>query len=254
MTLTDLEYKDPLRLAWTPSVRPVSAALTEPGLIRDDDPVHLHRAVAEAMTVNETSFFRDRTTFDMLRDRILPDLIDRRRSSRRLRIWSAACSTGQEAYSLAMLLWEHLPEIMDWDLQILGTDISWRVLEYARKGRYSRLEVNHGLPARMLLKHMTRSDEGWQVNPGPRAMCKFQRLNLCASLAGLPVFDLILLRNVLFYFELRDHAALFGAVHHHMAEDGILVLGAVEQAEDATRLFEPEISGQAIFYRLAKVL
>ncbi len=145
-------------------------------LLQTDRPAHLHRAVAEAMTVNETSFFRDVKTFDLLRRAILPELVERRRQERRLRIWSAASSTGQEAYSLAMLLLEHVPEIERWDVKILGTDISQRVVAYAQRGRYRRLEVNRGLPARMLLKYLIRDEEEWEVSQNLRNLCEFQQL------------------------------------------------------------------------------
>jgi chemotaxis protein methyltransferase CheR len=218
-------------------------------LLRSDGPVHLHRAVAEAMTVNETSFFRDVKPFELLRETILPRLIESRRAERRLRIWSAASSTGQEAYSLAMLITEHLPEIAHWDVKIIGTDISRQVVEYARKGRYRRLEVNRGLPARMLLKYMTREDEEWEVQSQIRAMCEFQYANLCAALPALPVFDLVLLRNVLLYFSQEDRSAVFRDVHRQIATDGYLLLGNAEQAEESTSLFEVEFSASSYFYR-----
>src|SRR5216684_1590683 len=163
-------------------------------------PAHLHRAVAEAMTVNETSFFRDITMFEMLRQVVLPQLIEQRMEERRLRIWSAASSTGQEAYSLAMSLAEYFPDLAQWDVKIIGTDISRHVVDYARRGRYRRLEVNRGLPARMLLKYMEREGEEWAVCARVRSMCDFQYANLSTPLPKLPVFDLVLLRNVLLYF------------------------------------------------------
>jgi len=218
-------------------------------LLRSDRPAHLHRAVAEAMTINETSFFRDVKPFELLRETILPRLIDSRRKERRLRIWSAASSTGQEAYSLAMMITEHLPEIALWDVKIIGTDISRQVVEYARRGRYRRLEVNRGLPARMLLKHMTRDGEEWDIHPRIRAMCEFQCANLCASLPRLPVFDLVLLRNVLLYFSQEDRTAVFRDVHRQMAFDGYLLLGNAEQAEESTNLFTVEFSANSYFYR-----
>jgi chemotaxis protein methyltransferase CheR len=218
-------------------------------LLRSDRPAHLHRAVAEAMTINETSFFRDVKPFELLRETILPRLIDSRRRERRLRIWSAASSTGQEAYSLAMMITEHLPEIALWDVKIIGTDISRQVVEYARRARYRRLEVNRGLPARMLLKHMTRDGEEWEIHPRIRAMCEFHCANLCGTLPRLPVFDLVLLRNVLLYFSQEDRTAVFRDVHRQMAPDGYLLLGNAEQAEESTDLFGVEFSSNSYFYR-----
>jgi chemotaxis protein methyltransferase CheR len=223
-------------------------------LLRSDRPAHLHRAVAEAMTINETSFFRDVKPFELLRETILPRLIESRRRERRLRIWSAASSTGQEAYSLAMMITEHLPEIALWDVKVIGTDISRQVVEYARRGRYRRLEVNRGLPARMLLKHMTREGEEWEVSPRIRAMCEFQCANLCGLLPKLPVFDLVLLRNVLLYFSQEDRSKVFRDVHRHVAPDGYLLLGNAEQAEESTKLFEVEFSSNSYFYHPVRVV
>jgi chemotaxis protein methyltransferase CheR len=218
-------------------------------LLRSGRPAHLHREVAEAMTVNETSFFRDMQPFEMVREVIVPRLMEERRSERRLRIWSAASSTGQEAYSLAMLIAEHFPELASWDVKIVGTDISRQVVDYAQRGRYRRLEVNRGLPARMLLKYLTRVEEEWEVSPRIRAMCEFRYANLCGPLLDLPQFDLVLLRNVLLYFSQNDRGALFSDVHRKMMPNGYLVLGNAEQAEDSTGLFEVEFGAKCYFYR-----
>lgn len=218
-------------------------------MLKSDPPAHLHRAVAEAMTVNETSFFRDLNPFEMLRQSVLPRLMEQRKRERRLRIWSAASSTGQEAYSIAMLIAEHIPELAGWDVKILGTDISRYVVEYAQRARYRRLEVNRGLPARMLLKYMVRDGEEWEVGGQVRSMCEFQSVNLCAPLAVLPEFDLVLLRNVLLYFTQQDRTNLFREVHRKMSPEGYLVLGNAEQAEDSTNLFEVEFLSNCYCYR-----
>lgn len=218
-------------------------------LLKSDRSAHLQRAVAEAMTINETSFFRDLKPFDMLRESALPRLIAEREDQRRLRIWSAASSTGQEAYSLAMLLAEHFPMVAGWDVKIVGTDISQYVVEYAQRARYRRLEVNRGLPARMLMKYMVRDGDEWVVCERIRAMCEFRSANLCAPLPALPQFDLVLLRNVLLYFTRQDRTAVFQEVRRKMAPDGCLVLGNAEQAEDSTNLFEVEFSTNCYCYR-----
>jgi chemotaxis protein methyltransferase CheR len=217
--------------------------------LRSCTPAHLHRAVAEAMTVNETSFFRDVQPFEMLREVVVPNLIRERAEDRRLRIWSAASSTGQEAYSLAMLIAEHFPALATWDVRIIGTDISRQVVDYAQKGRYRRLEVNRGLPARMLLKYMIRTGEEWEVCPQIRSMCEFQYANLCAPPLQSPEFDLVLLRNVLLYFSQHDRGVVFSAVHMKMMPEGYLVLGNAEQAEDSTNLFDVEFAANCYFYR-----
>jgi chemotaxis protein methyltransferase CheR len=218
-------------------------------ILRVDRSPHLHRAVAEAMTINETSFFRDAALFEVLRKTILPRLIEANSAERRLRIWSAAASTGQEAYSVAMLLCEHFPDIANWDIKILATDISSHVAEYARRGLYRRIEVNRGLPARMLVKDLVRDGDVWEVAPRLRSMCDFQVANLCAPLPALPHFDLVLLRNVLLYFTPQDRNSVLQAVHRQIAPGGYLLLGASEQAEDSTDLFCAEFAGECYFYR-----
>jgi chemotaxis protein methyltransferase CheR len=218
-------------------------------LLKVDREPHLHRAVAEAMTINETSFFRDLKPFEMLRETIFPRLIEQRKEQRRLRIWSAASSTGQEAYSLAMLIAEHFPALAGWDIKIIGTDISRYVIDYAQRGRYRRLEVNRGLPARMLLKYLVRDGEEWKICDRIRSMCEFQYVNLCEPLPKLPVFDLVMLRNVLLYFPAQDRSYLFKDVYRQMAPDGCLVLGNAEQAEDSSNLFEVEFASNSYCYR-----
>jgi chemotaxis protein methyltransferase CheR len=220
-------------------------------MLRTRRPAHLHRAVAEAMTINETSFFRDLKPLDLLRTSILPRLIENRRACRRLRIWSAASSTGQEAYSIAMLLLERFPELSSWDVQIVGTDISHQVVEYAQRGRYRRLEINRGLPAQMLLRYVTRHGEEWEMNESLRSICTFQCINLCAPLPPLPHFDLVLLRNVLLYFSQEDRTTVFRSVHRQIQSDGYLLLGNAEQAEESTDLFRVEFSEgeSSYFYR-----
>jgi chemotaxis protein methyltransferase CheR len=220
-------------------------------LLRIDQTEQLHRAVAEAMTINETSFFRDVRPFEMLRGTAIPELMRQREAERTLRIWSAACSTGQEPYSVAMLLLEHFPVLGDWDVKILGTDISRPVLEYAKRGCYRRTEVNRGLPAKMLLKYFEREDEEWKVSERVRALCEFQHVNLCAPLPPLPVFDLVLLRNVLLYFPEQDRSCVFEDVHRQMNPRGFLMLGNSEQAEDSTDKFEVEFASDTYFYRPA---
>ena len=235
----------------TPIARMAGASTLEDfvSLLRVDRTPQLHRAVAEAMTINETSFFRDGKPFDALRETILPRLIENNAAERRLRIWSAASSTGQEAYSIAMLVCEHFAELAGWDVKILGTDISRQVIEYAQRGRYRRMEVNRGLPARMLVKYLVRDGDEWEVTPNLQAMCSFQYANLCAPLPRLPVFDLVLLRNVLLYFPQQDRSCVFSDVYRQMAPGGYLMLGAAEQAEDSTNLFQAEFARDCYFYR-----
>ena len=235
----------------TPIARMAGASSLEDfvTLLRVERTPQLQRAVAEAMTINETSFFRDGSPFDALRDTILPRLVERNAAQRRLRIWSAASSTGQEAYSVAMLIRENFPELAAWDVKIVGTDISRQVVAYAQRGRYRRMEVNRGLPARMLIKYLVRDGDEWEVVPELRALCSFQYANLCAPLPRLPIFDLVLLRNVLLYFPQQDRGCVFSDVYRQMVPDGYLMLGAAEQAEDSTNLFQAEFVRNCYFYR-----
>jgi chemotaxis protein methyltransferase CheR len=219
------------------------------GMLRVDRTPQLRRAVAEAMTINETSFFRDAKPFDLLREIILPELIAQNASTRKLRIWSAANSTGQEAFSIAMLIAESFPKLATWDVKVVGTDISAQVIDYARRGRYRRLEVNRGLPARMLVKYMVRDDDEWEIAPALRSMCEFMCANLCAPLPELPVFDLVLLRNVLLYFPQQDRSCVFSDVYRQMAPGGYLLLGSAEQAEDSTNLFQVQFAEECYYYR-----
>ena len=215
------------------------------GLLRENRDKPLHRAV----TINETSFFRDVKPFDVLREKVLPQLIEQRSAERKLRIWSAASSTGQEAYSVAMLLAEHFPHLAEWDIRIIGTDLSREVIEYAKLGRYRRLEVNRGLPARLLVKYFRRDEDEWEVSESLKARCEFEVGNLCAPPTRTFVFDLILLRNVLLYFSQTDRTTVFREVHRRMSPRGFLILGNAEQAEDSTELFRAEFSKDCYFYR-----
>jgi chemotaxis protein methyltransferase CheR len=235
----------------TPIARVAGAANLEGlvSILKVERPAHLQRAVAEAMTITETSFFRDVKPFDALRVNVIPQLIEQKEKSRKLRIWSAASSTGQEAYSIAMLLAEDFPELLHWDVKIIGTDISRQVVDYARRGRYRRLEVNRGLRARQLMRFFERDGEEWEVSPQLRKICDFQVANLCAPLPPLPQFDLVMLRNVLLYFPQQDRSCVFSDVYRQMNPKGYLVLGNAEQAEDSTNLFEAEFGSECYFYR-----
>ncbi len=218
-------------------------------LLKTDQPAHLRRAVAEAMTINETSFFRDVRPFEALRKTILPRLIAEHAGDRTLRIWCAACSTGQEAYSIGMLILEEFPELADWDVRIVGTDISRQVLEVAQKGWYRRAEVARGLSTRLLAEYFERHGEEWEISPRVKTMCEFFFANLCAPLPKLPVFDVVLLRNVLLYFPEQDRSCVLSDVYRQMRSSGYLMLGNAEQAEDSTNLFEMEFAQETYFYR-----
>jgi chemotaxis protein methyltransferase CheR len=212
----------------------------------------LERAIAEAMTINETSFFRDGRPFDVLRDELLPRLIKARRGTRCLRFWSAACSTGQEAYSLAILLRESFTLLTGWEICIEGTDISAEVVERAQKGVYHRLEMDRGLPARMVARYFEPVGEDWVVRPEIRSMCHFRQANLCAVAPPFnrpdDSFDLIFLRNVMLYFSQETRKALLAGMHRLLPRDGILFLGSTEQPADPS-LWIPVLTGGTCYFR-----
>jgi chemotaxis protein methyltransferase CheR len=208
----------------------------------------LKRAVAEAMTVNETSFFRDWRVFSLIEKELLPSLVQKRRVARRLRLWSAACATGQEAYSLAILIREHFPELSQWQVEITGTDISAEVVSRAQAGLYQRIEVNRGLPARYLIKYMQRTGEEWQVVPDLKRLCRFSRRNLCEWPLPAERYDGILLRNVMLYFPPPVRARLLLNLHRVLASDGFLILGSSEQPSMPEH-FQPVLSQNACFYK-----
>ena len=211
----------------------------------------LERAVAEAMTINETSFFRDSRPFELLRTELLPRLIEARRPVRALRFWSAACSTGQEAYSMAMLISDYFPLLAGWEIRIEGTDICGEVVERARLGRYHRIEMNRGLPARYLVRYFDRMGEDWMIKPEVRRLCNFRQANLCAApfpfARASDYFDVIFLRNVMLYFSLETRRALLANVHRLLVPGGILVLGSSEQPADLS-LWNAFIAGGTCYF------
>lgn len=199
----------------------------------------LREAVVEAMTINETSFFRGGPRlFDTLARKIVPALVQSRAAQRRLRIWCGACATGQEPYSIAMTLAEQCPQLRDWRVEILATDVSERTLAQARQGTYNRFEVQRGLPIETLLKHFTQHDERWVISDTVRGQVEFRRHNLLDSFLFLqPPFDIIFLRNVLIYFDDAAKTALFDRLRQAIAPDGYLVLGETESVMGLTDKF-----------------
>jgi chemotaxis protein methyltransferase CheR len=212
----------------------------------------LERSIAEAMTINETSFFRDGHPFELLRTRLLPRLIELRRPERTLRFWSAACSTGQEAYSLAMLIREYFPSLNRWKIRIEGTDICSEVVKRAQASCYHRIEMNRGIPARFVVHYFDHSGEDWTVKPEIRRMCNFRQANLCSS--PLPFngagdrFDVIFLRNVMLYFSQETRKTLMAGIHRLLAPDGVLFLGASEQPADLS-LWRPVLENGTCYFR-----
>lgn len=202
--------------------------------------------VAEAMTTNETYFFRDPAHYEAFRTVLLPRLRELRRETRMLRFWSAAASTGQEAYSLAMLLLEE--GLGDWNIQILGTDFSSHVLERARAGRYQQIEVNRGLPARLLLKYFKRAGVEWQIGEMVRRMVRFETIDLRKSMRALGPFDLVFCRNVLIYFDAATRKSIMNEIHGTMFRGGWLLLGGAEPAFGFEDTFDKQSVGTATIY------
>jgi chemotaxis protein methyltransferase CheR len=198
----------------------------------------LMTAVVEAMTTNESFFFRDKAPFEHFRATIMPALIEARRTARSIRIWCAAASTGQEPYSLAMCLKEIEREILGWRIEMVATDLSGEVLEKARQGIYSQFEVQRGLPIQLLVKHFTRSGEFWQIAPELRAMVRYRQLNLLADFSQLGTFDIVFCRNVLIYFDAETKTDVLNRIARVTAPDGYLVLGAAETVVGLTDRFK----------------
>ncbi len=209
----------------------------------------VHQEIVEAMTTNETLFFRDAPAFEALRVEIVPDLIKRRQDRRTLNIWSAASSSGQEPYSVAMILRECFPELHDWDIRMFGTDISRDVLDAAKRGEFSQIEVNRGLPATLLVKYFRHVGTRWVIREDIREMVTFLPCNLAAEWPALPQFDLILLRNVLIYFDLDTKRSILAKVARSMARDGTLLLGNGETTMNLDSGFERMTYDKAVYYK-----
>ncbi|MCJ9735803.1 protein-glutamate O-methyltransferase CheR, partial [Bradyrhizobium sp. PRIMUS42] len=195
--------------------------------------------VVEAMTTNETFFFRDKVPFDHFRDTIMPEVIKARAARRSVRIWCAAGSTGQEPYSLAMSLKEMGAALTGWRVEIIATDLSQEVLEKAKAGIYSQFEVQRGLPIQMLMKYFKQTGETWQINPELRAMIQHRQLNLLHDFSQLGTFDVIFCRNVLIYFDQDTKINIFNRLARQIEPDGFLVLGAAETVVGLTDTFRP---------------
>jgi len=185
----------------------------------------LLREVTEAMTTNESFFFRDIKPFDQFRNVVLPAMLASRAAKKSFRIWSAACSSGQEAYSLAMILKEEAAKLAGWKIEIIGTDISNEMLEKAKAGMYSQFEVQRGLPIQLLVKYFKKNNEMWQIDPSIRAMVQFKEYNLLHDLKPLGQFDVVFCRNVLIYFDQPTKTRVLENISKNMPDDGFLYLG-----------------------------
>jgi chemotaxis protein methyltransferase CheR len=216
------------------------------GLLQGSQSGDVSRQVVEAMTTNENLFFPRPRPIRCNSSLLLPRLIKERADTRKLRFWSAASSTGQEAYSLDMLLIQ--AGLGDWDIQILGTDFSSQVVERARSGRYLQIEVNRELPATLLVKHFRRADTKWQLSDAVRRMVTFDTIDLRKSMRVLGPFDLVFCRNVMIYFDAKTKKKILQELHGTLFRGGWLFLGGVETAFGLEQFFERESAGNAIAY------
>jgi chemotaxis protein methyltransferase CheR len=226
---------------------PITREYRIPGLdnlceaLRRGGDAALSRDVVDAITTNETLFFRDIGLWDALRTNLIPRLVELRSASRCIRIWSAASSSGQEAYSLAITL--HELGLADWRLEIFGTDICSRMVARAREGKFSSLEVNRGLPARFLVKYFRQKGHLWEVAPELMRAVHFEQFDLRGSMSSLGYFDLILCRNVLIYFDIETKRKILAGIRFRLAADGCLILGGSETTWNIDHTFRQEYVG-----------
>lgn len=210
----------------------------------------LHVQTIEALVTNETSFFRDRHPFEALKQSVLPELIKQRAIERSLNIWCAACSNGQEPYSIAILIHEHFPMLTNWSHRLIASDFSTKVLARARQGHYNQLEITRGLSKNIRDRYFQKLDTKWQINERIRQMVDFRQLNLLQSWSSLPQFDVIFLRNVLIYFDVVTKKALLKKIKQQLRPDGYLFLGSGETTISLDESFKRVLFDKAICYQL----
>jgi chemotaxis protein methyltransferase CheR len=213
----------------------------------------LQRRIVDEITTNETLFFRDSSPFDLLRVKILPELIDRRaRAGARIpiRIWSAACSTGQEIYSIAIVLRELLGDLSRYNIRLVGTDISNQAVTQASAGVYSQIEMARGLPDDTRGRYFVGDSKGWRIRDEIRAMASFRKLNLMEDFSSLGTFDVVFCRNVAIYFNDRDRASLFNRIGERMEGDGYLIVGSTESLNTVSPQFESKRHLRSVFYQI----
>jgi len=233
-----------VRLAGFASLQELIASL------RTQPPAHpLYRQVVEAITTHETSFFRDLHPFDALKTTILPELLAKRQSPN-LTIWCAACSSGQEPYSVAMLVCEHFPILANRRTRIIATDLSEAILARAREGLYSQIEVNRGLPATLLIKYFDKQGLHWRIKYEIRRMVEFQQSNLAEPWPLMPPLDVVLMRNVLIYFDVTTKKAILARIRSVLKPDGYLFLGSSETTLNLDPAFESISMGKSLCYQL----
>ncbi|HEV2673406.1 MAG TPA: protein-glutamate O-methyltransferase [Aliidongia sp.] len=212
---------------------------SEAGLVRD---------VVEAMTTNESFFFRDIKPFDQFKQVVLPYLLQNRTAARSIKIWSAACSSGQEPYTLGMIMKEERQRLIGWNLDILATDLSTEILAKAQAGLYSQFEVQRGLPIQLLVKYFKQAGDRWQIDSAVREMVRYRPFNLLDELSGLGQFDIIFCRNVLIYFDQPTKQMVLERMAKQLAPDGFLYLGGAETVVGITDKFQPMANHRGIYH------
>jgi chemotaxis protein methyltransferase CheR len=210
----------------------------------------LHKALIDAMTTNETSFFRDQHPFEALRRMVIPDLMMKRAATKTLSIWCAASSSGQEPYTIAMTLFESMPNISEWKINFVATDLSKAMVERSRGGRYSQLEVNRGLPAPLLVKYFNKQGLEWHVDQKMRNLVEFKELNLLNSWPVMPPLDIVFIRNVLIYFDSPTKKEIFRKIRQVMRPDGYLFLGGAETTMNLDDNFQRNPTERTGIYQL----
>ncbi len=213
----------------------------------------IERAIIDAISTNETLFFRDKSPFELLKHKILPELVDARSSSsclkKPLRIWSAASSTGQELYSIAITIRELLGNHSRFNISLLGTDISDAAIAQAAYGKYNKFEIDRGLDRKLLQKYFTPVGGSWKISDEIRAMASFKKMNLLQPLPGLGKFDIIFCRNVAIYFTIEDRKKLFNKIADNLADDGFLIIGSTESLTGICPRFAPQRHLRSVFYQ-----
>jgi len=216
----------------------------------------LRQKIIDRISTNETLFFRDKRPFELLQHKIIPDLIDARKAASSgffptpIRIWSAACSTGQEIYSVAIVLKELLQNLSGYRIQLLGTDLSNTAIARASRGEYNQFEIKRGLSEDTLKKHFTFNGNAWKINDDIRAMVSFKKMNLMVPFDGLGKFDIVFCRNVGIYFDMTDRKKLFENMSRVMEKDGYLIIGATESLVNVDPRYEPRRYLRSVFYQL----
>ena len=216
----------------------------------------IEKKIIDAITTNETLFFRDGNPFDLLRHKIIPELFDKRNNStgnllpKKIRIWSAACSTGQEVYSIAIILKELLGDVAKYGIQLLGTDLSDAAVKQASYGMYNKFEIERGLARDRLQRFFSPSGANWKINDEIRAIATFKKMNLMLPFQGMGKFDIILCRNVAIYFTLEDRIKLFKKIADSLEPDGYLIIGSTESLTGICPQFVPKRHLKSIFYQL----